>query len=190
MSRSFGSYLDYLSARGSPDNPVWLKILLAEAIHRDKMEIFDYVTPGDVHSLRFAAGEMFEFDDVELRRHGGYKRNNVRNHSLPEEIGDCLGMLAVARLVHARRGPQPIGDEERMYTLRLAGMMRALAAALMAAVVQGDPNGNSLGIDTISDIDMAAGSLLVLAESLGLDPIAAHVASRAKQEARWAKGAV
>lgn len=160
----------------------WHDVVRAEAAHREMMERSDYATPGLTHSLRFAIGETGEMDDLKLREDGDYKRNNGRDHLLMDEYGDALGMLATACLTYKARGRQILSDSERHYTIRLASVLAALVSALVASVSEESP-----GIDLEAELAQAAVCLVWLGRIIDIDPVKAHAASRAKQEARWAK---
>lgn len=182
MNQFFGEYVKI--ARGVMEQlslQEWSDIVMAEAAHRDRMEQHDYHTPGLTHSLRFAAGELGELDDLRLREDGRYKRNNGRDHLVLEEYGDALGMLATAWLAYRAHGRQDLGDGERHYTLRLSRLLMAMASVLEASVAEEAP-----GIDLEAELSQAAVQLVWFGRVIGLDPVAAHGASRAKQEARWA----
>jgi hypothetical protein len=53
-------------------------------------------TPGRIDALRFAFTEAGEAMDADLRSNPVYARNNDRNMSVPDELGDCAMMLCTA----------------------------------------------------------------------------------------------
>jgi len=52
-----------------------------------------YPWPNDYDCIRFALTELGEALDAEMRENKGYKRNNVKNHGVNDELGDALFML-------------------------------------------------------------------------------------------------
>lgn len=70
---------------------------LHEMVWEFRKEMADHFPTPDVQdSLRFALTEAVEALDAMLRMQSAYKRNNDKEHSIPQELAQCAVMLLTA----------------------------------------------------------------------------------------------
>jgi len=159
-------------------------MLVVEEMHRQLMAQYDYPFPPPTDAALFMASEGGgEIPDALLRLKPMYMRNTERQPSVTMEIGDTAGMV-VTTVLGIRRNMELPDTDTFMAAVDIYLSIAYMLREMRDAIASHQPI-------AVGWVEMYAKRALEALDGLagryGTNVMDCYLASRAKQEERWAK---